>query len=209
MVLEPFISALPKQHLPALTLCIALLSCPFFINGCAVRTSQAEYYFGPVLYTTGQQATVQSMSEQTHFPFLAEAGTQWGLSIGVIRRVRAIPLILNAAGLPAPSNQLEHLTSWGGIQLSSNTFLSLFYLRATPSEPPEFLARSIVGASIGVGSEQNTLTAGIKYVTEFRPLTSGIHRLCYQSGAPGRMNYVVAERVESLSQFPCGRISPS
>jgi hypothetical protein len=206
---ELFVSAFTKQRFSTLTLGIILLNCSLFSNGCAIRTSQAEHYFGPMLYTTGQQATVQSMSEQRHFPFLAEIGTQWGLSVGIIRRVRAIPLILDEMGKPDSTNRLEHIWSWGGIQLSSNTFLSLLYLLASPSDPPEFLARSIVGASIGIGSEQNALTAGTKRMTEFRPLTSGIHRLCYQSEAPGRMNYVVAERLESISQFHCGRITSS
>ena len=189
-----------------LALRIVILSCSFFASGCAVRTSQAEHYIGPILYTTGQQATVQSMSEQRHFPFLAEVGTQWGLSIGVIRRVRAVPLVLDEMGRLDSANQPEHIRSWGMIRLSSTTFLSLLYLRSTPSKPPEFLARSILGVSLGVGSEQYALTAGMKHVADVRPITKGIHRLCYQSGAPERMNYVVAERLESLSQLPCGRI---
>lgn len=204
-----WITALPKRLLSALAFCLAVLSCSILVSACAIRTSQAEHYLGPVLYTTGRHATVQSMSEQLHFPLLAEVGTQWGLSVGVVRRVRAVPLILNTEGAPDPANQPEHLISWGLLQLSSNTFLSPLYLRVTPSEPPEFLVRSVVGASIGVGSEQNTLTAGMKHMTEFRPVTSGIHFLCYQSARPGRMSYVVSEQPELFSRLACGRTSPS
>ncbi|MDH5738921.1 MAG: hypothetical protein OEY77_01195 [Nitrospira sp.] len=206
MARDTLVRDFSKQSRTTLALRIAILSCSFFVSGCAVRTSQGEHYIGPVLYTTGQQATVQSMSEQRHFPVLVEVGTQWGLSIGVIRRVRAVPLILDEMGQRHSANQPEHIRSWGMIRLSPTTFLSLLYLRATPSEPPKFLARSILGISLGVGSEQYTLTAGMKHVTEVRPITEGIHRLCYQSGAPERMSYVVAERLESLSQLPCGRI---
>lgn len=195
----------PKQGVSALAFCLALLSINLFINACAIRTSESEHYFGPVLYTTGRHATVQSMSEQLHFPFLIEAGTQWGVSVGTVKRVRSSPLLINEAGIPDSTNQPERLTSLGGIQLSSNLFLSLLYLRATPNQSPEFLARTTIGATLGIGSEQTTLTAGIKQVTELRPSTPGLHYLCFQSSLPERMTYVVTERPESLSQFDCGR----
>jgi hypothetical protein len=180
------------------------------VSGCAYRTSDAEHYLGPVVYVTGSQATVQSMSEQIHFPALLEAGSQWGLSIGVMKRVRAVPLFMNDdPALMHKANMPERLLSWGGIWLSRNMLLNIGYLRVIQSSEPQFVARSVVGATATLGRETNALSAGSTQITYVRGVEDSLRILCYESAAPEKMVFVTVNKLDDVPIHFCKGMSPS
>ena len=59
--------------------------------------SQSEHYVGPVFFRyvglTGKEGYVIQVR---HLGFFGEAGTQWGLSVGLTDRVAAAPRIVDA-----------------------------------------------------------------------------------------------------------------
>jgi hypothetical protein len=150
------------------------------------------------------------MSEQIHFPALLEAGSQWGLSVGVIKRVRAVPLFMNDdPTLMNKANIPERLLSWGGVWLSRNMLLNLGYLRVIQSSEPQFLARSVVGATAMLGRETNALSAGSTQVTYVRAVKDGLRFLCYESAAPERMVFLSVKKLTDVPDPFCRGMAPS
>ncbi len=69
--------------------CLGLLLAPFF-SACAFRSGDMEHYIGPVLFRYAMPPNGNAYVGQVVRPGLsAEAGTSWGIAMGVSERITA------------------------------------------------------------------------------------------------------------------------
>ena len=89
---EPEISTFHERRAKNLLFILLVIPCFVFLSGCIWRTASEDHYFGPVLVReTNATQEKAFVSQQVHFPFVLEGGTQWGVSLGYQKRIVAVP----------------------------------------------------------------------------------------------------------------------
>jgi hypothetical protein len=173
------------------------------LYGCIIRTSHADHYLGPVILVQGSADVSAGTSEQIHFPAVIEMGTQWGISIGLIKRVVGSPdEVTSSNDAGHPQNRIL-VSTFMGFPLTSNALISLLYLRAEQEALPEFRMRSLIGGRIGFGAEYRSASIGVVHTTEFVPLKEGLYFLCYRSNQPEALRFIFARNLERVSTLNC------
>jgi hypothetical protein len=116
---------------------------------------------------------------------LAEAGTQWGATVGVVDRVAVAPAVGScAAGTAQPG--IWRWTRFGlpGALAAGTWYLSPFYLRGEHIPLPCFTRRATYGAAATTGAELSALSIGIATRTYTRPPPDAITVLHFDDARP-------------------------
>ncbi|MEX5220069.1 MAG: hypothetical protein NW701_19785 [Nitrospira sp.] len=166
---------------------IAFLS--YTLTGCVWRGRTTDHYIGPLLFGTEEpRAKVERIDEQVHFPALIESGRQWGISLGIVRRITAIP---QRVGAGRSMKRLGTSTPFFIIPITKHLALSPIYLRINRQTGPELRIRSLVGFQGAMGDEGNFLSIGLSTTWEFMPLQDGTYILCHDSHRPLETTFTV------------------
>jgi hypothetical protein len=189
--------------IPTLT-SIALLVVCALGSGCVWRGAAADHYIGPLLFGTERfHARAASIDEQVHFPALIELGQQWGISVGIVRRITASPRMIDVNQPVSMRPATEASRPLFSIPISKNLSLSPFYLRIERMTIPELRIRSLVGFQGSVGNEGNFLSVGLSTTREFVPLQNGTYVLCHDSHRPLEMTFAVYKYRNGGSPITC------
>ncbi len=182
---------------------IALLICTLG-SGCVWRGATADHYIGPLLFGTERfHARAARIDEQVHFPALIESGQQWGISVGIVRRMTASPRVIDASQPVSTRPATEAPRPFFSLPISKALSLSPFYLRIERETSPEFRIRSLVGFQGSVGAEGNFLSAGLATTREFIPHHEGSYLLCHDSRAPLETTFVVYKNGTGFTSTSC------
>jgi hypothetical protein len=111
----------------------------------------------------------------------AEAGRQWGLSLGFIDRVAATPRD-GIAPCPAEAGSGDDRRQW---------HFSPLYKRFDDREPPRFVHRSVVGTQAVAGPEGGALSLGAISATLFTPPPDAFCSFRYDASDPTGMRFTV------------------
>lgn len=170
------------------------------LTGCVWKGATTDHYIGPLLFG-GQKsrARIDSINEQVHFPALVESGRQWGISLGVMRRITGSPQVVDASQSTKRSGA-EILHPFFSIPITKSLSLSPIYLRIDRQTSPELRIRSLVGFQGSVGDEGNFLSVGLSTTREFVPLQNGAYILCHDSQRPLETTFVV---YKNKTPAPC------
>ena len=162
--------------------CVALLS-----SGCAWRMGNVEHYIGPVLFRyVGPPSGKAYVSQVIRYGISAEAGSEWGVSVGVSERIAVAPLPLpdGEARPPAPAPRWSTPLSLLRAPAANNWNLSVIYLRVEGLPRPHLVSRTIYGAEILVGSEVNALSVGAVWRTLFTPPENAFSMVHFDTSRP-------------------------
>lgn len=174
------------------------------IPGCVWRGETADHYIGPLLFGTQRfPARVASIDEQVHFPVLIESGRQWGVSLGIVRRIVASPRVIDASLLPNKRTETDGPRPFFSIPVTKNLALSPFYLRIDRQVSPELRVRSLIGFQGSVGEEGNFLSVGLATTREFTPHHEGPYLLCHDGRDPLGTTFVLYKNGTGFHPTPC------
>jgi hypothetical protein len=156
-------------------------------TACAIRAPGADRYVGPVLYRETPRCRPDGTVVQTaHVGLLVEAGTQWGMSVGLADRVAVAPAPEAGRDCPPPGNGRATALA---IPLGTGPdrwHLSPVYLLRSTASPPLFVRRRGLGVRAGLGVEARTLSVGAVSTTVFTPPPDAFSTLSFSGGAPLR-----------------------
>jgi hypothetical protein len=147
-----------RPRLDAALLSLLLAAVP----ACAVRTATGEHYLGPTLFRSGTSCRgATQVSEVVQLGVVGEAGSQWGLVLGLAHRFAAAPVGAPAGGTadPAPRGRSPVVVPAGGV--SRAWAFSPIYLRIAREPGPRFVKRALAGAQVTVGAEANAASIGV------------------------------------------------
>lgn len=191
---------MPKGGLPIVAFAALLV----IGTGCVWRGDSADHYIGPLFYGPLQtSAKVGHIDEQVHFPILIETGRQWGVSLGIMRRIAASPRIINPS---QPLDQLatpEIVRQFLSIPITRRLAFSPLYLRIDRRTNPEFKIRSLVGFQTSGGEDGYFLSAGLATTREFIPRHVGPYMLCHESRNPLDTTLVIYRNSTDVLSAPC------
>lgn len=171
---------------------LGLLIAGLGAGGCAWRSGEAAHYFGPVIYrynvpTEGRPAVSQVVA----IGMLAEAGRQWGLTLGVAEHTSVSPVPTDASEWPAPRSLLS-------TPIPERWNVSPLYVRL-PGSAPGLVTRRLHGMQLVAGEEQWAASLGMKAVTTVRIPDDAFARIEYDSSAPLSTRFSVW-RMNQLSE---------
>lgn len=182
---------------------IALLVCTLG-SGCVWRGATADHYIGPLLFSTERfYAKAARIDEQVHFPALIESGQQWGISVGIVRRMTASPRVIDASQPASKPLATEASRPFFSLPISKTLSLSPFYLRIERKTSPELRIRSLVGFQGSMGAEGSFLSIGLATTREFIPRHEGSYLLCHDSRAPLETTFVVYKNNTGFTSAHC------
>ena len=168
-----------SRRVAALALAIFLLVC--FLSGCSWRTVDAEHYFGPVLYRFSDPLNAQAhVAQVRRIGVSAEAGTNWGIAIGMADRIVIAPKVIGMAEPEKPQTPAQNTDSGA----SEDWHLSLLYLKIEPHPDSFFIAREVYGAGAVLGDEAHAISVGFASRTLFRPPANSLSQLHFVSSHP-------------------------
>lgn len=162
-----------------------ILLITILLSSCALRSVDADYYIGPVIYRYNAPPKGGAYVNQLmRFGIAAEAGTSWGVTLGMLERVTVIPLTTKSSD-STDINVLQ-VMPWSlfTVPLAKDWKLSLFYLSMERHADDYFLYRSVYGAEIMVGKEINNLSFGAVRRTIFKPPDNTFSSLHFESNHP-------------------------
>lgn len=148
-------------------------------SGCALRSADAEHYFGPVLFRHSEGADGGAVVVQVRsLGFLGELGWQWAITLGVADRVTVAGRVAQEP-MPArwSSSGLGHLAP-------GRWYLSPFYLRGDGIAPSHFIYRRLYGAQIGTGDEWAAASIGVIARAEMRAPHDAVAIVRFSSADP-------------------------
>ncbi len=151
------------------------------LAGCAWRSQGVEHYFGPMLLRqqVGQERT--RVLESAGGPWFFEGGTQWGLSLGLHRRLLALPPS-KSAGSPRRTVYLPLGDGW---------YFSPFHTAVpTAQSGPRFVDRRLFGLQLGLGGEGNSLSLGFTSIQTLTAAPKGSHCFWYLDRHPGQTRFL-------------------
>lgn len=194
------------KHLRFLLVGYLLLSALCLQPGCAWRSQEAEHYFGPVMYRhSDPQSGKAYLGEQIHFPFLLEGGDQWGVAIGLSRRLVASPNMIKKSGKRESDLSLWKWTkplSFFSDSSGNEWNFSLIYLRGDGLKGSSLFSRSQFGGSVGIGEEARNISLGITKKVEIYPIHEGLYFLEYNSDRPNETRYEIwVDDFENISNI--------
>jgi len=166
------------RGLPTVTIVAIVVA----LSSCAIRTSTADHYLGPVFYRRGEPCRDGAeVTEVVQVGAAAEAGRQWGLSLGYLARVAAVPRDGHA---PCPASQAasDDRRRW---------HFSPLYTRFDDREAPRFVHRSVVGTQAVAGPESSALSLGAVSATLFTPPPDAFCSFRYDASDPTGMRFTV------------------
>jgi hypothetical protein len=139
---------------------IFAVSVLLLVSGCVIRTRTDEIYLGPILFRFSDPSTTEAnVVETKHLGLVVEAGTQWGLSLGISERTAVSPYRSEVGEKHPPRwNKPLSLTA---LPKAGEWSLSFFYLRGVRIPEPVFINRSTYGASVLLGNEANSVSLGV------------------------------------------------
>ncbi|MCP4369297.1 MAG: hypothetical protein GY797_14450 [Deltaproteobacteria bacterium] len=158
------------------------------LMGCAIRTKNGDYHFGPVLFRYQYPDRGKAYVYQTvNFPFWLEGGQLWGLGIGLKERTIVLPL--NNEDGPEKNLTLKKLCLLRPFISNENPKpgqwnFSFLYLRAKYSTDEKFLAKKLYGFRLYGGNEGYAFTAGVTRTTLMEPAKDAFHKFRFNTGQP-------------------------
>lgn len=166
--------------------CLCLLLVPFF-SACVWRTDDAEHYIGPVLFRYAAPPIGKAyVGQMVRLGLSAEAGTSWGLALGVSERIAVAPLVAATSknDQPPSHNRWRVPLSFSQTPTAGEWNFSLLYLHVEREPGSFFISRTIHGAEIVLGEEANAFSIGIVSRTLFTPPDNTISKLHYERARP-------------------------
>jgi hypothetical protein len=151
-------------------------------SSCAIRTSSAEHYVGPILYRRGTPCRDGAdVLQVVQLGGAGEAGRQWGVSLGLVERVSATPRdgMQGCAAEPRADGERRR---W---------HFSPLYTRFEHSEVPRFVHRSIIGTQAVAGVESTAVSLGIVSATLLLPPPDAFCSFHYDGSDPTGMRFTV------------------
>lgn len=166
--------------------CFGLLIAPFF-SACVWRGVDAEHYIGPVLfrYVTPSNGNAY-VSQVVRFGVAAEAGTSWGIALGMSERIAVTPQFAPTGKKDqrARHNRWLMPLSFSQTPTSGEWNFSLLYLRVEREPGIFFISRTTHGAEIVVGEEATAFSLGTVSRTLFTPPDNAISKLHFERARP-------------------------
>jgi hypothetical protein len=187
-------SSLPHLFHGFLILSFLLLS-----TGCIWRSADTDYLWGPALVHMNQppQGNAYLWEERSVVPLVLEGGEHMGLTIGFLKRVAANPVEHDKqASLQWCKGLLG--TSCSTPTASDGWQWNFLYGRIVHIVSPEFYDRSVLGASVGGGSDDGYVTIGYSADSRHRPQDNAYYILCYGRANPLQTRFELAR---TMSEF--------
>jgi hypothetical protein len=156
-------------------------------GGCAWRSGGVEHYLGPVLFRYNEpRADTAATHQVIAVGALAEGGSQWGLSLGVVQRTTVSPRFIGSTESAPSTRPVSWSSPFGALgQAEPGRWqLSLFYLRLTAAETAGLVARRLYGAQVVVGRELNAASIGMTAVTRVHMPDDALVLVDYDARAP-------------------------
>ena len=169
-----------------ITLWVTMATASTLASGCALRTGRTEHYIGPTFFRLAQPPQAQAyVTQVVQLGVAAEAGTQWGLSLGVVDRIAVAPYC-NCAESDTQGAKMEWSTPLGPFELppAGRWGFSLLYLRAVNVPKPEFVRRALFGAAALAGSEVTAVSVGVTTRTRTSPRANAVSLLSFDARHP-------------------------
>ena len=181
--------------------CIAFLLI-WATSACAWRTAEADHFIGPILFRAIQppEGKAYIWEEKSVFPLMFEAGEHSGMTIGLIKRLTAYPVDGNTTWLIKWCSGIFSF-SCSRPSMSDGWHWSLFYSRVVHGKAPEFHDRTVIGTSIGAGTDGRYLTIGYSAETQLRPRDNAYYIFCYTRRDPLRMRFEVAKDATEFANY--------
>jgi hypothetical protein len=157
--------------------------------GCAIRTSGADHYVGPLFHRTTAACGSTYVSEVLHVGPLAEVGRQTGVSVGIVERVAVTP----APGSDAPCDDRagKPLLGVPPSPQPGRWAFSPFYLRVARRGEPRLVRRSLSGAQLAVGAETMALSLGAVFTTLVSPPDDAVCAIRFDASRPMETRFTV------------------
>ncbi len=179
------------------TLCLLLLT-----SGCIWRTSDTDHFWGPTFIRINQppQGKAYLWEERPLIPLVLEGGDHIGLTLGFLRRLAANPLERDkqsslqwCPGLLSTSCSTP--TAYDGWQWS------FLHGQIIHHFSPEFHDRSVLGASVGAGSDGYHTTLGYSADTRQRPQDNAYYIFCYSRNNPLQTRFELTRHATAFITF--------
>ena len=155
------------------------------LGGCAWRSASAEHYLGPVLFRYSEPRPDRAAIHQVvAIGALAEGGSQWGLTLGVVHRTSVVPRIV---GVEEPVTAPTPVARWTPVDVPPEPGrwnVSWFYLRLPAPRSMGLITRRLYGAQVIAGPELSAVSLGITAVTRVRVPDDALVHVIYDSHAP-------------------------
>lgn len=173
----------PKTRWTILAQQISLIS--VLLSGCSLQTIDAEYYIGPVAFQYIAPPKGKAYVDQVmRFGIATEAGTNWGVTLGILERISVIPITVKSPQFTSINESQASPWSLFAAPLINDWKLSLFYLCIERHADDYFLYRSVYGAELVVGMEISNLSLGAVRRTVFKPPDNAFSSLHFKSNHP-------------------------
>lgn len=156
------------------------------LSGCALRVGHSEHYIGPVLFRYAHSAEGRThVTQVLQLGPSAEAGTQWGVSLGVVERTAVAPhSAVGGESTEADTTRWRTPFSPFAPPLADEWHFSVLYLRGDHIPTPCFLRRTVYGAAALIGSEVNALSIGVSTRTRMHPPYDAVSLLSFDARNP-------------------------
>jgi hypothetical protein len=178
-----------------------------YLGGCSWQSDNAEHFIGPMLFRYSAPPIGKAYVGQViRFGISAEAGINWGLSIGLLDRVAVTPLV----STPGKTVQAQSIPQWVMPLGHSRTpeagrwNFCLVYCRVERKAGIFFISRTIHGAEMVVGGEANAFSIGIVSRTLFTPPDDAIAKLHYERARPLESQAMVWFDIPERGDLPSG-----
>lgn len=177
-------------------------------TGCIWRTAEVDHIWGPTLVRMNQppQGKAYLWQTQSIFPLVVEGGEHIGLTLGFLKRLAANP-IENDISTPLEWCSGLFVISCSTPTASAGWQWSLLHGRIVHHASPEFYDRSLVGASVGAGSDSYYATFGYSAQTHHKPQDNAYYILCYSRNHPVNTRFKLTrdsdEFITFLNQEAC------
>lgn len=146
--------------------------------GCAWRMGGDEHYVGPVLFRHREAPPGGArVTEVVRVGLAFEGGHQWGMAVGLGRRISASAVDVCDESSSVPPLRI---ITWPPDRGARWTF-SPIYLRIENTPPPDFLGRSTYGFELAMGPELTALSIGATSRTRLVPPADSISRFVYDA----------------------------
>lgn len=164
---------------------VAVLSAALLASGCAWHAAGTEHYFGPVLFRyreTPDHGTL--VSEVIRLAVAGEAGRQWGISVGMSRRLMAAAQDSCIEKEEPISPRLRVALSPYGTPHPGRWTFSPVYLRVDHLAETRFVSRTLYGAEVTAGHETSALSLGVVSRSLFEVPGDSFVRLRFDTDRP-------------------------
>ena len=178
-------------------LCLLLLA-----SGCIWRTSDTDHFWGPTFIRANQPPQGKAYLWEVHplIPLVLEGGDHIGLTIGFLKQLAANPIERGKQVSLQWCNGLLS-TSCSTPTASDGWHWSFLYSRIAHNSLPEFYDRSVLGASVGAGSDGHHTTLGYSANTRQTPQDNAYYIFCYSRNNPLQTRFELTRHTTAFITF--------